>query len=157
MDDEIKTEILAINHAGKRIFNQVSNILDYSEITTGNILVTQNNYEILSVVNDAISSLMWKENEKKLELIFDISADVPAKLYGDENKICKIISALLDNSIKFTESGGVYLYVSKRDEGYGINLNIDVYDTGIGMDEDFVRKHYKRFYKEDSGCDRKIC
>ncbi|MGN0341220.1 MAG: response regulator, partial [Roseburia sp.] len=70
-------------------------------------------------------------------------------------KLKKIIQALMDNVIKFTESGGAYLYIGEREEDYGINLNIDVWDTGIGMSEEQLQQIFTHIYKGDSDFERR--
>ncbi|MCR5785877.1 MAG: response regulator [Eubacterium sp.] len=154
LPDDLKQDAESIHYAGKRIYNQISNILDFSEVTTGNINVVPHEYEITSVVNDAYENIVWGDYGKNLEIILDIQPDIPITLFGDDLKIKKIISELLDNAIKFTTSGGVYLYVSKRDEKYGINLNVDVKDTGVGMSRKEIEAIYKGYYKKDTSADR---
>ena len=144
----------SIHYAGKRIYNQISNILDFSEITTGSIRVVPHEYEITSVVNDAYENVIWGDYGKNLDIAIDIESDIPVVLFGDDAKIKKIISELLDNAIKFTSVGGVYLYISKRDEKYGINLNIDVKDTGKGMNRREIEAIYKGYYKKDTESNR---
>ena len=61
---------------------------------------------------------------------------------------------LLENSIKFTEEGGVGVSVGFRRENYGINLIIDVYDTGIGMTESQIAQIDDDFYQANSGSNR---
>ncbi len=155
LDSGLRKEIEAIQSAGRRLYGQVSDILDYSELITNTLEVSAEDYEPLSVINDAVSGIQWQRMNRKLDIAIDIQPDIPKVLHGDAGKLKKIIQALMDNVIKFTKSGGAYLYIGKREEEYGINLNIDVWDTGIGMSEEQLKQIFTHFYQGDSDVERK--
>jgi CheY-like chemotaxis protein/nitrogen-specific signal transduction histidine kinase len=155
LDEELHGEVESIQNAGRRLYGQVSDILDYSELITGSMVVSNEDYEPVSVINDAIQSVQWERMKRKMDVALDIQPDIPKELNGDAGKIKKIIQALLDNAIKFTETGGAYLYVSVREEEYGCNLNVDVWDTGCGMSDEQLQHIFTRFYKGDSEVERK--
>lgn len=145
MQPEIKKTVDGIYAAGRRLYGQISDILDYSEIITGEVVVSDTNYEITSVVNDMLQNFVWTDNQKDIEYAIDVQPDIPSQLYGDPIKIRKIISVLFENSMKFTSEGGIYLRISKHDENYGINLIIDMYDTGCGMSQSEINALYDSF------------
>ena len=145
LEEDVKKNVEGIYAAGRRLHSQISDILDYSEIITDELVVADTNYEIVSLINDFIENLVWVDKEKNIELTIDVEPEIPSVLYGDPQKIRKVISVLVENSIKFTQEGGVYVRVSKSDESYGINLIIDVYDTGCGMSEEDIESIYKGF------------
>lgn len=155
LENGLRQEVESIQNAGKRLYGQVSDILDYSELITNKLIVSAEDYEPVSVIHDALSGVQWQQMNRKLDVAIDIQTDIPKMLHGDSAKLKKIIHALMDNAIKFTECGGAYLYIGKRDEDYGINLNIDVWDTGVGMSEEQLKKILLRFYKGDSDIERK--
>lgn len=149
-DEEIRKDMEAVVKAGKRIAEQISDILDYSEIDIKKLAVNEENYMIASVVNDVITeSRMYKKPE--LELIVDIDPRLPAVMSGDAAKLKKILWHLIGNGLKYTNNGGVYVRVSGIKHSYGINLIIDVKDTGIGMTNEEVERVFDRFYQADSG------
>jgi signal transduction histidine kinase/CheY-like chemotaxis protein len=155
LESELRGEVESIQSAGRRLYGQVSDILDYSELITGSMVVSEEDYEPVSVINDAIHGVQWERMNRKMDVALDIQPDIPKVLRGDAGKVKKIIQALLDNAVKFTETGGAYLYVSVREEEYGCNLNIDVKDTGIGMNDEQLERIFTSFYKEDSDVERK--
>jgi signal transduction histidine kinase/CheY-like chemotaxis protein len=155
LSDELRSQVTSIQRAGRRLFGQVSDILDYSELMTDRLKVSNEDYEPISVINDVVSRVDWAQMKDQLDFALDVQTDIPRALYGDAGKLKKIIAALLENTIKFTESGGGYLYVSSREESYGVNLNIDLWDTGIGMNEEQLKNIYHRLYKADAGMDKK--
>lgn len=155
LDNEKRDSLLSIQRAGYRLFGQIEDILDYTETDGGRVTVSEENYMLASLINDIISELNISGKKDGIELIFDIDARIPAVLIGDSKKIKKIIRHLIDNAIKFTEEGGVYVRLYALRKPYGINLCIQVKDTGIGMDAQSLSKITERFYQSSAGRDRR--
>ena len=126
--------------AGKRLSNQINNLLDYTEIVEGRLISAKKEYMITSVLNDVITMTALQSNRQYLELVFDIDPKMPAVLVG--------------NSIKFTEEGGVNVRIRCRRESCGINLIVDIRDTGIGMTAPQLTQMYDAFYQADTGSSR---
>lgn len=156
MPSEIRMQLYYIQTAGRNLTSVVSDILDFSELQSGNIEIVEEEYNISSTINDAIDMCMGKINEKKtMELIVNCDATLPSVLKGDEKKIRRVILNLLDNAIKFTEEGCVCMDVSYRREEYGINLVITIQDTGIGMEAADLEKLFNGFTQIDTRKNRK--
>lgn len=154
-DAEKRNDIQSVQKAGKRLFEQIEDILDYTEIDTGRIMVSEDSYVITSIINDIVMENQLSDRENMPELIFDIDAGIPSVLLGDGRKIKKILKHLIDNSFKFTKEGGIYVRVYALHKEYGINLCIKVSDTGIGMAEEELGKITERFYQSNGGRNRK--
>ncbi|MDE6931478.1 MAG: response regulator [Oscillospiraceae bacterium] len=151
---DIRSDMLSIKMAGKRLSNQINNMMDYTEIVEGTLNPAKKEYMITSVLNDVITMTALQSNRNHLELVFDIDPKMPAVLVGDVEKISHVLKILVENSIKFTEEGGVNVRIGCRPEDYGINLIIDIRDTGIGMTDSQLTQMYDVFYQADSGSSR---
>ena len=151
---EIRTDMTSIEMAGKRLSNQINNMMDYTEIVEGTLVPAKEEYMITSVLNDVITMTALQSNRPHLEIVFDINPKIPAVLVGDAEKISHVLKILVENSIKFTEEGGVNVQIDSRREGYGVNLVIDIHDTGIGMTDSQLLQMYDDFYQVDSGSSR---
>ncbi len=151
---EIRTDMQSIQLAGKRLSNQINNMLDYTEISEGTLIPTREEYMITSVLNDMITMTAIQGSRYQLEMVFDINPKTPAVLVGDAEKISHVLKIILENAIKFTEEGGINVCIEFRRESYGINLVIDIYDTGIGMTNTQLTQIYDDFYQADSGSSR---
>ncbi len=150
-NEEIKEEIRSVRQAGNRLLEQVSAILDYTEIDTGKLVVSNEEYMITSIINDIITEKQLFSLSENTELIFDVDADIPSKLEGDGAKIKKVMKNVISNAVKFTHEGGVFVHVSALKKNYGINLCIEVEDTGIGIGDEELEKIKERFYQVNSG------
>ncbi len=151
---DIRSDMASIKMAGKRLSSQINNMLDYTEIVEGTLAPARKEYMITSVLNDVITMTALQSNRQYLELVFDIDPKMPAVLVGDAEKISHVLKILVENSIKFTEEGGVNVRIGCRRERYGANLIVDIRDTGIGMTESQLTQMYDVFYQADSGSSR---
>ncbi len=151
---DIREDIQSIQMAGKRLSNQINNILDYTEIVEGTLTSAKEAYMITSVLNDVITTTAMQNSRHQLEMVFDMNPTIPAVLIGDPEKISHVLKILLENSIKFTEEGGIDICIEYRQENYGINLIIDIYDTGIGMTDSQLTQMCDDFYQVESGSSR---
>ncbi len=151
---EYLEDMQSIQLAGKRLSNQINNMLDYTEIVEGTLTSLKQEYMLTSVLNDVITMTAMQGNRNHLEMVFDMDPRIPAVLIGDAEKISHVLKILLENSIKFTEKGGIHVCIESRKESYGVNLAIDIYDTGIGMTDDQLNQMFDDFYQADSGSSR---
>lgn len=154
MSSEVREDIYSIQMAGKRLSGQINNILDYTEIVEGTLTSAKEEYMITSVLNDVITMSAAQSGRQQLEIVFDMNLKMPSILIGDAEKLSHVLKILLENSIKYTEEGGINVCIEFRQESYGVNLVIDVHDTGIGMTEPQIAKIYDEFYQADTGSNR---
>ena len=146
--EDIKEDLMAVSDAGKRVAEQVSDILDYSEIDMHRLAVNKEDYMLSSVINDLVTELK-PYMQDDVELIIDVDPNVPSVMNTDSSKLKKILWHLIGNGLKYTKQGGVYVKISSNIQPYGINLCVSVTDTGVGMSQmDHV---FERFYQGDSG------
>lgn len=109
-EQEKREQLSSVQMAGKRLFGQIEDILDYTEIDTNKIRLSEENYTPSLVVSDLVSEY-WEKEEKQPELLFDYDTKIPPVLFSDERKIRKILKHLVDNAMKFTQEGGVYVRI----------------------------------------------
>ena len=154
-EQEKREQLSSVQMAGKRLFGQIEDILDYTEIDTNKIRLSEENYTPSLVVSDLVSE-HWEKEEKQPELLFDYDTKIPPVIFSDERKIRKILKHLVDNAMKFTQEGGVYVRIFSLKKSYGINLCIEVSDTGVGIAKDELERITERFYQTSTGRNRKV-
>ena len=155
LSPDLRKDVVSIQQAGRRLVIIINNILDYTDLLSGHMGVNSEEYLLSSSINDWIVMSAAQNEDRGLELVFDVDADIPSVLIGDEAKIRRVLGILMENAIKFTDEGGVYAHIGCRSTADGVNLNIRIQDTGIGMTPQQLSRIYDQFYQADSGRDRK--
>ncbi len=130
----IGSEAYSIKDAGLRLAYQIEDIQDYTECKRNKVMLEEEEYMSTSLINDVVTSFRLLDNNNELELVVDMAPSVPTKMSGDIKKLHKIFRHLLENAVKFTKKGGIYVRMYSEDTDYGVNLCIEMTDTGIGMD-----------------------
>ncbi len=151
-----RVDISSIQSAGRRLFGRIEDILDYTEIDTGSLILSEEDYRISSIINDIVTDQRSYSKTGQPELIVDMDVNIPSRMVGDAARIKRIIKHLVVNATKFNdENGCIYLKVFTRPKEYGVNLCIEVTDTGIGMSQEELFRVKNAAYQLDSGRNRK--
>ena len=147
---KVRSNLRAIQAAGRNLTSVVVDILDFSELQSGKMTIENEVYNIASTLNDVINMSMALKDKKPIELVVDCDAGLPSGLYGDEKKIRRVIMNFVSNALKFTSEGSVKISISGRKEVYGLNLCVSVTDTGIGIKEESLEKLFSSFSQVDT-------
>ncbi len=157
LSPEARDYVTQIKSSGKTLLTIINDILDFSKIESGKMDISVGEYELLSIIHDVSNIIMTRIDSKDVELILDITPDIPCKLYGDSIRIKQIILNLANNAVKFTEHGQVVLKIDyfKRSSDE-IELVGSLTDTGIGIKKEDVGKLFQSFQQLDSKRNRNI-
>ncbi len=127
-----------IKVSGDSILTIVNDILDYSKIEAGKISLDEIEFNVRTLVENAVDLISAGAHEMGLEIGTLIYTDVPENVIGDPLRIRQILLNLLTNAVKFTEKGEILLSVFCADTSQGsdkVSLQFEVSDTGIGISE----------------------
>ena len=139
-----------IESAGNNLLSIINDILDFSKIEAGKMEITESNYKLSSVLNDVSNMISFKAKSKGIEYIVDVDETLPDGLYGDEIRVRQIITNLLNNAVKYTQKGTIWLSVNERKgEDKVTNLIVKVKDTGIGIKKEDISKLFRKFERVD--------
>lgn len=147
---QVRENLFDIQVAGRNLQAIVSDVLDFSELETGKLAIVEESYNFTSILNDVLNVAIAQNEEKKLEIVVNYDVNLPCGLVGDSEKIRRIFASLVNNAIKFTEKGCVTISVSGRKEDYGINLCVNVRDTGIGISQEGIERLFTNFNQVDT-------
>lgn len=150
LSETVRHDILGIQTAGRNLLTVVNDILDFSELQSGKMTLVEDTYNITSTMNDIMNMTFPRINDKKLEMIVDCDIQIPCGLIGDEQKIRRVITNLIDNAVKYTNEGGILVRVTTRKEDYGVNLSVTIKDTGIGMDDQTIENLFSKYNQVDT-------
>lgn len=155
-DPEQQDYLSKIRGSGEMLLSLINDILDFSKVEAGKLSLEKNRFSISPVVQQAIHMTALKAHSKGLELVADLSAEIPAELIGDPLRIQQLLVNLLNNAIKFTESGSVCLMLHGTSQAGGrYKLHGSVTDTGIGMTEQQQKRLFQSFNQADESITRK--
>ena len=148
-----------IKNASGSLLGLVNEILDLTNIKSGNMKLKEEEYDTSESLKSVVSMIRIRIMEKDLTFTVDIDKTIPAKLYGDAEKIRQILLNLLSNAVKYTEEGGITLKASVQEKTDDkCVLRFSVKDTGIGIkkeDLDQIFTVYERLEKEENTTDIK--
>ncbi len=145
-----------IQTASRSLLAIINDILDFSKIESGKMEIVEQPFNIASLLNDILNTIVTRKGGKKIEIIVHTDPDIPCGLIGDEVRLRQIIINLLTNAVKFTNDGAITFKVSQTKQDYGINLKISVEDTGIGITEENLEKLFASFQQVDTKKNRSI-
>jgi signal transduction histidine kinase/CheY-like chemotaxis protein len=142
--------ITGIKNAGASLLAIINDILDFSKIESGNLPIHPAPYETASLLNDALTIIRVRLAETPLELILDISPDIPGRMIGDAGRIKQILLNLLSNAVKYTNKGFIKFSVSAEPVFEdAIRLTFVVEDSGIGIKGEDLPKLFAEFTRID--------
>ena len=134
LSSEQKDYIKEAKTASEMLLYLINDILDFSKIEAGKLDIENIKFNIRATVEDAVSIIVPKSEEKHIEIHIMIKSNVPAEVIGDPARLRQVLNKLLGNAIKFTEKGEINLTVDCLEEIDGnAVLNFEVKDTGIGI------------------------
>ncbi len=154
---EAREYIGQIISSGKTLLTIINDILDFSKIDAGKMTMEEEEYEMMSLVNDVSNIINTRIGDKDIELILDIDPKMPRVIKGDINRLKQVIINLSNNAVKFTKEGQVVLKVSFQKKSQDeILLMVAVQDTGIGIKKEDVKRLFEAFQQVDSKRNRNI-
>lgn len=157
ISDEIAENAINIQNASKMLLALINDILDLSKIESGKMEIVPTQYETGAMFSDLVNIVWIRAHEKKLEFKIDIDKDIPSMLYGDEVRLKQVITNILTNAVKYTESGSVTLTAKgERIEENKVRLRISVEDTGMGIKKENLEELFSSFKRVDQEKNRKI-
>jgi PAS domain S-box-containing protein len=145
-----------IQSSSRSLLGIINDILDFSKIEAGRLDLEYIDFDLEQVLQNLADMVLYRTNEKNLELVFDISPDVPLSLVGDPLRLEQVLVNLVNNAVKFTDKGHVNVQISlKSSESEKTELLFAVEDTGIGLKEEQKNNLFKAFSQADVSTSRK--
>lgn len=147
-----------INKAGKNLLTIVNDILDFSKIESGKFELENIEFKIQDIAERIKSILSLNKVNDNVKFIINYNIKNNSLIIGDPKRIEQIIMNLCSNSLKFTKNGSVTLNIKTSTSFFNkkLILVIEVVDTGIGMDKNFLDKIFDPFSQEDLSSSRKF-
>jgi signal transduction histidine kinase/ligand-binding sensor domain-containing protein/CheY-like chemotaxis protein/HPt (histidine-containing phosphotransfer) domain-containing protein len=156
LTDKQRDYVNKIHNAGISLLGVINDILDFSKIEAGRLDIETVDFRLDDVIASVTSITAQKAQQKGLEFLADVANSVPQNLVGDPLRLGQVISNLINNAIKFTDHGEVYLKVELLEQiGSRARLRFSVRDTGIGMTPEQTARLFQPFSQADASTTRK--
>jgi len=159
LDTELTTEqrraLELVRSSSEALLMILNDILDYSKIEADHLELESIPFDVSKVVHATASLLAVRAREKHLELLAEVSADVPRAVRGDPTRLRQVLMNLIGNAIKFTEQGEVVVSVTSAASDGTAKLTFAVRDTGIGIATEHIGSVFKEFTQADSTMTRR--
>lgn len=152
LDEEQRDCLDTIRRSGEALLAVINDILDFSRIDAGQMPVEQAPLEPRRVVDEALGMVLGRASAKGLRLRSHCDADVPRRVLGDAVRLRQILLNLLDNAVKFTETGEIVVHLSSAAPDL---LRVEVRDTGIGISEAGLARLFAPFSQVDPSMTRR--
>ncbi len=159
LNDEQKEYVSIIEKSSEDLLNIINNILDLSKLESNRVELEHVIFDTAKEFDSTIDTFAVVAAEKNIELNYYLDPEISPKLKGDPTKLKEILTNLLNNAIKFTESGGEIdveikkSYTVQNDNRAWIEFVVS--DTGIGMDKEQLERIFQPFMQGDSSINRK--
>jgi PAS domain S-box-containing protein len=153
---EQREYIQMVKSSADSLLRVINDILDFSKIEAGKMELNPEPFCLRITLSEILKTLSVRAHKKGIEMLLDVSADVPEKIIGDATRLRQIMINLLGNSIKFTEQGevGVQVQIVSRAEDSAM-LHFIVHDTGIGIPAEKLRTIFEPFTQADGSTTRR--
>lgn len=152
LNEEQSSHLDLIKKSSGMLLHIINDILDFSKIENNQIELEEMNFSLEDCIENTLDIHAHTAYSKNIELLYQISPDVPVGIRGDLGRLQQILSNLVSNALKFTEIGSVIISVSKASEKF---IEIEVKDTGIGFEKNLADKLFSPFQQADASTTRK--
>lgn len=164
--DKIREYCYNIQSSGENLLGIINDILDFSKLESGKMDIVSETYSFASLIQDISNTAMFRKGYKDLDIIINCSPKLPKTFIGDELRIRQILINIVNNAIKYTEQGYVYIDVTCHEGEDGNYLHFQVEDSGIGIKKEALAHlfdaynqtdYLKNRYVEGTGLGLAIC
>ncbi len=151
LDPEQAAMLRTISDSSEALLTIVNDILDFSALEAGRLTVSPAPFDPAICIGSVVDLLRPVAARKGIACTLTLPPGLPTTLRGDAGRIRQILSNLIGNAIKFTQSGGVHIAASHVLQGEAAVLRVDVRDTGIGIAADRLTHVFESFTQADTG------
>lgn len=153
---EQRTYAEAITQSGEALLTLIGDILDFSKIESGTLTLDEDEVDVRGLVAGVAELLGPRAHAKNIEIVTMVAREVPRAIRGDHVRLRQVLTNLMGNAVKFTETGGVCVALSMTGAADGDVLRVEVRDTGVGVPPQKRQEIFQEFVQADSSHARKF-
>jgi len=146
-----------VRFSAESLLSVINDILDFSKIEAGKVDLEAIDFDLRECLEYTLKTLALRADEKNLELLCEVSPDIPELLRGDPNRLRQIMVNLVGNAIKFTREGEVAIKVESSGSNHDrCQLHFTVSDTGVGIQKEKLETIFDSFSQADTSTTREF-
>lgn len=147
ISEETKQKVAHIVRKNEMLYTFLDDIEDFSKLQLDKVEIVEEEYQFSKLIADIAETMLSRIGDKNIDLNVVVNPSIPDRLYGDRLRIRQILINLLNNTVKYMEDGFIILRIDwKKREDVAI-LNIEVMDTGYGIEEEAITRLFESFCK----------
>ncbi|HEX7187151.1 MAG TPA: response regulator, partial [Actinomycetes bacterium] len=157
LDEEQQEYASTISGSGEALLTIINDILDFSKIEAGRMELDSAPFDVADCIESAVGLIGPIATRKDLELVCELAPDIPRTAAGDASRLRQVVLNLLNNAVKFTDTGEVVLRAGAEhlDDERATELHVTVTDTGIGLTPEQVPRLFRDFGQADASTSRR--
>ncbi len=160
-EEDVRGYATDIKRASENLLDIVNDILDFSKVESGKMDLVLEDYSLSELLCDINNIIKVRAEKKNLDFSINADESCSLKFYGDESRLRQVLLNLLNNAVKYTDTGKVVLNVGfdKSEIGLGddeVIMSFSVKDTGIGIKEEDQKRLFTNFERFDMNRNRNI-
>jgi signal transduction histidine kinase len=160
LSPEVREDISSVKRAGINLLAIINDILDFSKIESGKLEIVPVDYHFSSLINDTVSIVHVRLEDKPVSFQVHIDPDLPNFLTGDEARVRQVLLNLLTNAVKYTREGNITLRVMADQmaavDEKRVMLKFLITDTGVGIRKEDLPKLFGQFNQVDTHANRGV-
>jgi len=134
----------------------INDILDFSKIEADKLILDENSFELRKCIEEALDIYAMKAIEKGIDLLYMLQPEAPPFLIGDMKRIRQVLGNLINNAIKFTDEGEIFISVEKKSQtSEYCELLFSVKDSGIGIQKEKLSLIFEAFTQGETFVSRR--
>lgn len=155
--EDQKENLDLVKFSGEHLLALINDILDYNKMDANKLVLDHQEFSLKDMITSIKGSHEFKVKEKGIKFKLYYDEEIPSILIGDSVRIAQVINNLVSNAIKFTQQGGVTVFVDAIDvKDKTTEVEITVEDSGIGIPKEKHKAIFERFTQAESSTTRKF-
>lgn len=154
---EMSENLKILNFSTENLYSLINDILDFNKIEAGKIILESIHFNIKELVTNIKKTFQLNASSKNINLVLNFDNNIPENLIGDPLRISQILNNLVNNAVKFTNEGSIYLKLKlNKIENNHVEVDVSVEDTGIGIAEEHIPFIFEKFRQADNQISRRF-
>jgi signal transduction histidine kinase/DNA-binding NarL/FixJ family response regulator/HPt (histidine-containing phosphotransfer) domain-containing protein len=156
LDEKQRRYLGTLQSSAGGLMNVLNDILDFSKIEAGKMELREENCRVRALVDEVTELFAARAELRGVKLQAKVEPDVPSQVEADTERVRQVLSNLVGNAVKFTESGSITVRASvEENKGQVLQLRFEVIDTGVGIEPALQTKLFEAFSQVDGSLTRK--